>query len=157
MYALINPKSSNLEKLNLPNTSGIPKFLQNLAMEDTTLIPYMQEQTLKITAIFTCQKNYYNTACNIYHEMYDMYDTLGAHMDNGFKVTPSTTPPTIRWNASMLLNNIFEQVIKMYGRPTSNAMRQKMMTFCPHTILKICLKSCSNVAPTVKKLPSSPM
>jgi hypothetical protein len=90
MYALINPKFFDLEKLNLPNTSGVPEFLRNLATNGITIIPYKQEQTLKITAIFTCQKNYYNTACNIYHAMYDM---LGTHMDNGFKVTPSTTPP----------------------------------------------------------------
>ena len=54
---------------------------------------------------------------------------LDAHIDGAFKVAPTTTPPTIGWNLSMTLNNIFDQMMRTYGRPTPNAMRQNMMTF----------------------------
>jgi hypothetical protein len=40
MYALINPKPFDLGKLNLPNTSGVPKSPPILAAGDTTIIPY---------------------------------------------------------------------------------------------------------------------
>jgi hypothetical protein len=90
MYALIDPKPFNLGILNLPNTSGVLKFPPILAADGTTVIPYMQEQMVKIIATFTLQKNYYNTACNIYHAV---YNTLNAHIDDAFKVAPSTPPP----------------------------------------------------------------
>ena len=44
---------------------------------------------LKITAAFTCQKNYYDTVCIVF----DM------DIDDAFKVAPPTTPATIGWNA----------------------------------------------------------
>jgi hypothetical protein len=145
MYALIDPKPFKSRKLNLPNTSGVSKFPPILAADGTTIIPYTQEQRLNIIATFTRQKNYYNTACNIYHAMYNM---LNAHIDNAFKVAPSTTPPTIGWNASMLLNDIFDQMMKMYGRPTPNAVRQNMMTFLspynPQDPPEILFKCCTN-------------
>jgi hypothetical protein len=81
---------------------------------------------LRITTTFTCQKNYYNTACNIYRAV---YNTLDANVDNAFKVAPPTTPPIIGWNMSMLLNNIFNQMMKTYGHPMPDAMCQNMMTF----------------------------
>jgi hypothetical protein len=132
--------------------SGIPKFPPILAADYTTIIPYTQEQMLNNTATFTRQKNYHNTACNIYHAM---YDTLNTHINNVFKVTPSTTPPTIGWSASMLLNNIFDQVMKTYGRPTPDAVHQNMKTFLspyspqdpPEKFFKQCA-DCQDVAIT---------
>jgi hypothetical protein len=126
MYSLINLKPFDYELLKLPTTTGVPKFPPIYATDGTTVAPYMSNQTLCITATFTHQKNYYNTACNIYRAV---YDTLDAHVDNAFKVAPPTTPPTVDWNASMFLNNIFDQMMKMYGHPMPDAMRQNMMTF----------------------------
>jgi hypothetical protein len=105
----------------------------------------MREQMLRITATFTRQKSYYDTACNIYHAAYNTFD---AHIDDAFKVAPPTTPPTIGWNSLMLLNNIFDQMMKMYGRPTPNAMCQNMMTFLspynPQDLPEILFKCCTN-------------
>jgi hypothetical protein len=66
---------------------------------------------LKITAEFACKKNYYKTACNIYRVV---YNTLDTHVENAFKVAPSTIPPMIKWNASMSLIKIFHQLMKTY-------------------------------------------
>jgi hypothetical protein len=120
MYALIDPKPFNLKLLNLPTISGVPKFPPIYATNGTTIIPYTREQTLRITAAFTHQKNYYNTACNVYCAV---YNTLDAHVDDAFKVAPPTNPPTIGWKTSMSLNEIFDQLMKTYGCPTSNARR----------------------------------
>ncbi len=119
MYALINPKPFDLKLLNLPTTTGVPKFPPIYAANGTTVIPYTCKQTLCITAVFTRQKNYYNTECNVYCTM---YETLDADVDDAFKVALPTNPSTISWNASMLLNKIFNQLMKTYSHPTPNAM-----------------------------------
>jgi hypothetical protein len=62
MHALIDPKPFDLGKLYLPNSSGTPIFPPILAADNPTVIPYMRKQMLKITAIFTHQKNYYDKA-----------------------------------------------------------------------------------------------
>jgi hypothetical protein len=99
MYSLIDPNPFILSKLNLLTDSRVPDFPPIYKADGTTIIPYTLEQTLGITATVTQQKNYYDTACNIYCAV---YDTLDAHIDDAFKVAPSTTP-TIGWNASMTL------------------------------------------------------
>ena len=81
----------DMKLLNLPNNSGVPEFPEVKATNGT-IVPFMREQTLHITATFQHQKNYYDTACNIYHAV---YDTLDAHINDAFKVAPVTTPPTI--------------------------------------------------------------
>jgi hypothetical protein len=145
MYSLINPKPFDLKLLNLPTATGVPKFPPIYAADGTTIIPYTRKKMLHITATFTHQKNYYNTACNIYHAV---YNTLNAHVNDAFKVAPPSTPPTISWNASMLLNNIFDQMMKTYGRPTPDAMRQNMMTFLspynPQDPPEILFKHCTD-------------
>jgi hypothetical protein len=145
MYSLINPKPSTLKLLNLPTTTGVPEFPPIYATDGTTVVPYMLEQTLRITATITCQKNYYDTACNIYHAVYDMLD---ANVNYAFKVAPPTTPPTIGWNALMLLNDIFNQMMKTYGHPMPDAMRQNIMTFLspynPQDLPEILFKRCAN-------------
>jgi hypothetical protein len=146
MYSLINPKPFNLKLLNLPTTTGVPEFPPICAMDGTTaVVPYTRKQMLCITATFIHQKNNYKTACNIYRAV---YDTLDAHIDNAFKVAPPTTPPTIGWNASMLLNDIFDQIMKTYGRPMPNAMHQNIMTFLspynPQNLPEILFKRCTD-------------
>ncbi len=145
MYALIDPKPFDLKLLNMPTTTGVPKFPPIYTADGTTVIPYTREQTLRITAAFTRQKNYNNTACNLYCAV---YDTLDAHVDDAFKVAPPTNPPTIGWNASMLLNEIFDQLMKTYGCLMPNAMRQNMMTFLapynPQDPPEILFKHCAH-------------
>jgi hypothetical protein len=85
MYALINPKPFNLKWLNLPITTRVPEFPPIYAANGTTVIPHTHEQTLRITAAFMRQKNYYNTACNVYRAVYNMLD---AHVEDAFKVAP---------------------------------------------------------------------
>jgi hypothetical protein len=145
MYALIDPKPFDLNLLNLPMTTGLPNFPPIYVADSMTVIPYMHEQTLGITTAFTRQKNYYDTACNIYCAMYDMLD---AHVDDAFKVAPPTNPPTVGWNASMLLNDIFDQLMKTYSLPMPNAMQLNMMTFLapysPQDLPEILFKRCAD-------------
>ncbi len=145
MYSLIDPKPFDLKLLNLPTTTGVPQFPPIYTANGTTVNPYTGKQTLCITATFTCQKNYYDTACNIYRAV---YNTLDTHSDDAFKVSPPTTPPTIGWNASMLLNDIFDQMMKTYGHPTLNTMHQNMKTFLspynPQDLPEILFKRCTN-------------
>jgi hypothetical protein len=145
MYSLIDPKPFDLKLLNLPTTTGVPKFPPIYAVDGTTVVPYTCKQTLCITATFTCQKNYYDTVCNIYRAV---YDTLDPHVNDAFMVAPPTTPPTIGWNASMLLNDIFDQMMKTYGHPMPNAMSQNMMTFLspynPQDPPEILFKHCTD-------------
>jgi hypothetical protein len=126
MYSHIDPKPFDLKLLNLPTTTRVPKFPQIYTADSTTIVLYTREQMLCITTTFTHQKNYYNTACNVYCAV---YDALDAHINNAFKVAPPTTPPTIGWNALMSLNDIFNQMMNTYSRPTPNAMHQNMMAF----------------------------
>jgi hypothetical protein len=61
-----------------------------------------------------------------------VYDVLNMHVYNAFKIASSTIPHTIEWNASMSLNEIneiFDKLMKIYGQPTPDAMRQNMTTF----------------------------
>ncbi len=109
MYALISAKPF---KNGMELKTLMPDFPPIFEINGMTMIPYTHEQTLKVMAEFACKKNYYYTACNIYHAVYDALDT---HVNNAFKVAPSTIPPTIGWNASMPLNEIFNQLMKTYG------------------------------------------
>ncbi len=145
MYSLIDPKPFGLKLLNLPTTTEVPDFPQIYAADGTTVVTYTCKQTLRITATFTRQKNYYDTVCNIYRAV---YDTLDAHLEDAFKVASPTTSPTIGWNASMLLNDIFNQMMKTYGCPTPDAMCQNMMSFLspynPQELPEILFKRCTN-------------
>ncbi len=109
MYALISAKPFKNE---MELKTLVPNFPPIFKSDHTTIVPYTCEQTLKVTVKFVHKKNYYDTACNIYRAV---YDELDMHIDNAFKVAPSTIPPTIGWNASMSLNQIFDQLMKTYG------------------------------------------
>jgi hypothetical protein len=54
MYSLIDPKPFDLKLLNLPTTTGVPKFPPIYTADSTTIVPYTHEQMLCITATFTC-------------------------------------------------------------------------------------------------------
>jgi hypothetical protein len=142
MYALVDDKPFNNE---MELKMLIPAFPPIFASNSTMVIMYTYKQTLKITARFACKKNYYDTTCNIYHVVYDVFDT---HVDDAFKVAPSTVLPTIGWNASMSLNKIFNQLMKTYGRPTPNPMQQNMTMllspYNPQDPPEILFKWCAN-------------
>jgi hypothetical protein len=109
MYALISakPLKNEIELKTL-----IPDFPPIFESNGMTIIPYTREQMHKVMAKFSGIKNNYGTAFNIYPVV---YNTLDTHIDDVFKVAPSTIPPTIGWNASMSLNKIFDQLMKTYS------------------------------------------
>ncbi len=109
MYALISAKPFTNE---MEIKTLVPDFPPIFESNGATIFPYTHEQMLKVMAKFSCKKNYYATACNVYSAVYNMLDT---HLNDAFKVAPSTIPPTIGWNASMSLNEIFDQLMKTYG------------------------------------------
>jgi hypothetical protein len=77
-----------------------------------------------------------------------VYDTLDSHIGNAFKVTPPTLSPTIGWNSTVTLNNIFNQLMVMYGKPTPNAMCQNNLNFLapynPQDPPKLLFKRCTD-------------
>jgi hypothetical protein len=82
--------SSKLFKIEMELKTLVPNFPPIFESNGTTIIPYTREQMLKITAKFAHEKNYYHTTCNIYCAV---YGALDMHVDNVFKVPPSTVPP----------------------------------------------------------------
>jgi len=143
MYALIDTNAWNMNKLNM--ASIVPEFPPRFEPDGTTPKPYTREETVNITTLHNIQQNYHLTAQNIYRAV---YDTLDAHVDDAFKVAPKTTPPTIGWNSTMTLNDIFDQMMTTYGRPTPDAVRQNMMTFLapynPQDPPEILFKRCAD-------------
>jgi hypothetical protein len=89
MYALISTKPFK-NKMELKTL--VPNFPPIFESNGTMIVPYTCEKMLKVTTKFTRKKIYYDSACNIYHTM---YNTLDTHINDAFKVTPSTIPPTI--------------------------------------------------------------
>jgi hypothetical protein len=77
-----------------------------------------------------------------------VYEMLNSHISNAFKVAPPTLPPTIRWNGMMTLNNIFNQSMAMYGKPTPNTMHQNNLNFLtpynPKDPPKLLFKRCTD-------------
>ena len=103
MYALVDGKPF---KQDMALTLLVPNFPPIYNTDGTMITPYTQEQTLSITSEFSHAKKYYNTTSNIYCACYDVLDL---HIDTAFKVAPSTNPPIVGWNATMSLNDIFDQ------------------------------------------------
>ena len=60
-----------------------------------------------------------------------MYDTLDLHVHDAFKAAPATAPGTVGWNSMMSLNDIFDQLMTTYGKPTPDAMHQNNINFLP--------------------------
>ena len=54
---------------------------------------------------------------------------LDVQVHDAFKVAPPTTLPTTRWNATMSLCDIFDQLATTYGKPTPDTLRQNNLTF----------------------------
>ena len=63
MYTLVDGKPFKQE---MTLQLLVPNFPPIYNRDGTAVIPYTQEQTLKITSGFAREKNYYDTASNIY-------------------------------------------------------------------------------------------
>jgi hypothetical protein len=154
MYALIDTNPFNW---NITPKTPVPNFLARFAVKpDGTLgaaLPYSHEEVLTITAEHTLNKNYYETGVNVCGACFDVLD---AHVLDAYKTAPANAPSSIGWNSTMLPNEIFEQLMTTYGKPTPNVVHQNNLTFLSPYNPKDPLSYYSNIAPTAKKLPSLP-
>ena len=126
MYALIdnNPFHWNI------STTPVPEFPpRHIVLDDGTqgaLIPYTREEILTITAKHTRAKHYMDTGVNVCRACFDILD---AHISDAYKTAPSGSPNTVGWNSTMLPNEIFDQLMLTYGKPTPDAVRQNNVMF----------------------------
>jgi hypothetical protein len=136
------------------STTAVPKFpLQYVVNDDGTqgaLIPYTREEFLTITAKHTRAKNYMDTGVNVCQACFDILDT---HVSNAYKTAPTGSPNTVGWNSTMLPNEIFDQLMLTYSKPTPDAVRQNKVMFfsaynpqdLPELLFK-CIADCQEVA-----------
>jgi hypothetical protein len=83
------------------------------------------------------------------------------HVNDAFKVVPTTTPPTTGWNGLMLPTDIFDQLQGTYGKPKPDAMGQNNLAFLapynpqepPELLFKQCT-DCQEIA-ILAKVPYS--
>ena len=126
MYALIDTTAFHWNV----STSAIPVFpARYVQLDDGTNgaeIPYTRDEILTITATHARRKHYHDTGINICRAV---FDTLDAHVGDEFKSPPASAPGTVGWNSTMLPNDMFEQLMLTYGKPTPDAVRQNNMTF----------------------------
>jgi hypothetical protein len=126
MYALIDttPFHWNI------STTAIPEFPARFALladgTNGAELPYSRDEILTITAKHSRRKHYHDTGTNICRAV---FDTLDAHVGDEFKSPPASAPGTVGWNSTMLPNDMFEQLMLTYGKPTPDAVRQNNMTF----------------------------
>jgi hypothetical protein len=123
MYALIDGTPFDF---NIAPATDVADYPLIFAVDGVTIIPYKREQTLSIATKFKRAKNYNNMWNNIFRAV---NDTLDLHIQDAFKVAPATAPGTVGWNSTMTLNDIFDQIMSMYGKPTPDAMRQNNLNF----------------------------
>jgi hypothetical protein len=57
------------------------------------------------------------------------FDILNAHVSNAYKIAPAGSPHTVGWNLTMLPNEIFDQLMLTYGKPTPDAVHQNNVMF----------------------------
>jgi hypothetical protein len=114
---------------------------------------------LSINTKFKRAKNYNNMWNNIFCAV---YDTLDLHVHDAFKVAPATALGTVGWNSTMTLNDIFDQLMSTYSKPTPDAMRQNNLNFLapynpqepPEILFKRCT-DCQEIA-IIAKVPYTP-
>jgi hypothetical protein len=81
-----------------------------------------------ITATHTGAKHYHDISTNICHACFNI---LNAHVNNAYKTALLSSPNTVGWNSIMLPDEIFDQLMTTYGKPTLDAVRQNNLTFLP--------------------------
>jgi hypothetical protein len=127
MYALIDTNPFNW-RIN-PRTAVLhfPACFATLSNSTQgAALPYSCKEILTITAEHILNKNYYETGINVCRACFDVLNALVA---DTYKTAPATAPSTIGWNLTMLPNEIFEQLMLTYGKPTPDTMRQNNLTF----------------------------
>ena len=67
-----------------------------------------------------------DTGVNVCRACFDILDT---HVSNAYNTTPAGSPHTVGWNLMMLPNEIFDQLMLTYGKPTPDAVRQNNVMF----------------------------
>jgi hypothetical protein len=146
MYALIDTNPFNLR---IDPRTTVPDFPARFATlpngTQGAALPYSCKEILTITAEHTLAKNYYETGVNVCHACFNVLD---AHIANAYKTAPATTPSTTSWNLTTLPNEIFEQLMLTYGKPTPNVMCQNNLTFIaaynPQDPPKLLFKPCAD-------------
>ena len=66
-----------------------------------------------------------DTGVNVCRACFDILDT---HISNAYKTAPAGSPHTVGWNLTMLPNEIFDQLMLTYGKPTPDAVCQNNVT-----------------------------
>ena len=156
MYALVDTKRFHWNIFASPIPEFPARFVQNNDGTDGAKIPYTREEIFTITATHACFKHYHDTGTNICHAVFDLLD---AHVGDEFKSPPANAQGTTGWNSTMLPNDMFDQLMLVYGKPTPDAVCQNNLTFYsaynpkdPPEVLFKHLSDCQEVA-IVAKVP----
>jgi hypothetical protein len=126
MYALVDTRRFHWN-ISAPPIPQFPaRFIQNDDGTDGAKIPYTRDEILTITATHARLKHYNDTGTNVCHAAFDSLDT---HVGDKFKSPPANAQGTTGWNSTMLPNDMFDQLMLTYGKPTPDAVHQNNMTF----------------------------
>jgi hypothetical protein len=126
MYALIDTKRFHWN-ISAPTIPQFPaRFVLNDDGTNGAEIPYTRDEIFTITATHERLKNYHDTGTNVCRAF---FDSLDAHVGDEFKSPPANAQRTIGWNSTMLPNDMLDQLMLTYGKPTPDAVRQNNATF----------------------------
>ena len=126
MYALIDTQRFHWNITALPIPKFPTCFVQNEDDTNGVKIPYTREEIFTITATHARHKHYYDTGTNVCRAV---FNSLDAHVGDEFKSPPTNAQGTTGWNSTMLPNDIFDQLMLIYGKPTPDAVRQNNLMF----------------------------
>jgi hypothetical protein len=145
MYAPIDLTPFHLNIIPKPDVANFPpRFLA----DGVTTHPYSHEEILTISAEFALEKNYVDTDINVFCAV---FDTLNSHVSDAYKIAPATALGTIGWNSTMLPNEIFDQLMVQYSKPTPTLSTRIILHSLLPTTQKIPLSSSSKDAPIVRR------
>jgi hypothetical protein len=126
MYALIDTRPFHWN-ISAPTIPQFPaRFILNDDGTDGAEIPYTRDEIFTITATHDRLKNYHDTGTNVCRAF---FDSLDAHVGDEFKSPPANAQCTIGWNSTMLPNDMLDQLMLTYGKPTPDAVRQNNAKF----------------------------
>ena len=112
MYALLGPTTPCATVTNPGNFVDYQNFATNTAIRMTN-------------KVFARNKNYYHFFININGAC---FRTLNNNIGNQFKV--SNLANMTRWNSSMSIHTIFEQLERLYGKPNTMTLFHNNTLFC---------------------------
>ncbi len=145
IYALID---SNVFHWTI-TTTAVPafpaRFVQNADGTQGASLPYSREEILTITAKHVIAKHYHDIGLNVCRACFNVLD---AHNADAYKTAPAGSPNTVRCNSRMLPNEIFDQLMTTFGKPTPGAMCQNNLTlistYNPKDPPKLLFKHCAD-------------